>query len=108
MPDNFHYGGEVAFANPVYILATLLAGALVLVLRRDKAAFVFVFAGMIIPLGQAVTIGVAHFQMLRFLAIFGLIRIFKDRGNTDRDGRKWHPIDHAFFWLAIISFLATN
>jgi len=108
MPDNFHYGGEVAFANPLYILATLLAGVLVLVLRRDKAAAIFVFAGLIIPLGQAVTIAGAHFQMVRFLAFFGLLRIFKDRGSKDNAGRKWHPIDHAFFWLAIISFLATN
>jgi hypothetical protein len=108
MPDKFHYGGDVAFANPVYILATLLAGVLVLVLRRDKAASVFVFAGLIIPLGQALTIAGAHFQMVRFLAFFGLLRIFKDRGNKDSTDRKWHPIDHAFFWLAIISFLATN
>jgi hypothetical protein len=108
MPDNLRYGGEVAFANPVYLLATLLAGVLILLLRRDKAAAVFVFAGLIIPLGQAVTIAGAHFHMLRFLALFGLIRIFKDRGVYKDNPRPLHPIDRAFVWLSLITFAASN
>jgi hypothetical protein len=108
MPENLHYGGEVATANVVYLLVTLLAGVMMLILRRDKAGFVYVFTGLLIPLGQAVNIATLHFHMLRILVLFGLIRILMDRASETNKSAKLHSIDKAFIGLSVVSFVATN
>jgi hypothetical protein len=108
MPENLHYGGEVAAANAVYLLITLLSGVLMLILRRDKAGFVYVFTGLLIPLGQAVNVATLHFHMLRILVVFGLIRMLMDRSSETDKRAKLHSIDKAFIGLAVVSFIATN
>src|SRR5882762_10406156 len=95
-PENIRYGGTVAAAHPAYILAMLLAGLLILFLRREKAIYPLIIAGLIIPFGQAIIIFGAHFQMLRFLVIFGWARMLGSKlRKTDGDNRRQglHPID---------------
>src|SRR6266566_5138020 len=99
-PENLRYGGTVAAAHPVYILAMLLAGLLILFLRREKAIYPLIIVGLILPYGQAVTVFSAHFQMLRFLILFGWTRMLWSRlRNTSGEDRSQglHPIDKACF-----------
>jgi hypothetical protein len=108
MPENFHYGGVVPLAHPAYILAMLLAGLLVLLLRRDKAITPFVLAGMIIPYGQAVTFAGVHFSMLRLLSMIGMVRVCSDIFTEKAERGKLHPIDKAFLSLIVVTFVTTN
>src|SRR6266513_1512995 len=98
-PENLRYGGTVAAAHPVYILAMLLAGLLILFLRREKAIYPLIIVGLILPYGQAITVFSAHFQMLRFLILFGWTRMLWSRlRNPSGEDRSQglHPIDKAF------------
>jgi hypothetical protein len=109
-PENLRYGGTVAAAHPIYILAMLLAGLLILFLRREKAIYPLIIAGMIIPYGQAITVSGAHFQMLRFLILFGWTRMLwsklrKTGGEVRSQGL--HPIDKVFIALTIIFLITT-
>jgi len=104
-PENLRYGGTVAAAHPAYVLAMLLAGLLILFLRREKAIYPLIIVGMIIPYGQALTVFGAHFQMLRFLILFGWTRIVWSRlQNKDGDNKskRLHPVDKVFIGLTII------
>jgi hypothetical protein len=109
-PENIRYGGTVAAAHPAYILAMLLAGLLILFLRREKAIYPLIIAGLIIPFGQAIIIFGAHFQMLRFLVIFGWARMLWSKlRKTDGDNRRQglHPIDKAFIALIAVILITT-
>jgi len=107
-PENLRYGGTVAAAHPAYILAMLLAGLLILFLRREKAVYPLIIFGMIIPFGQAIIIFGAHFQMIRFLILFGWTSMLwskfrKMRGEDKSHGL--HPIDKAFIALIAVTLI---
>ncbi len=109
-PENLRYGGTVAAAHPVYILAMLLAGLLILFLRREKAIYPLIIVGLILPYGQAVTVFSAHFQMLRFLILFGWTRMLWSRlRNTSGEDRSQglHPIDKAFIAMVGVILITT-
>lgn len=109
-PENLRYGGTVAAAHPAYILAMLLAGLLILFLRREKAIYPLIIFGMIIPYGQAITVFGAHFQMIRFLILFGWTRMLWNKlrktGGEDRS-HGLHPIDKAFIALIAVTLITT-
>ncbi len=107
-PENLRYGGTVAAAHPAYVLAMLLAGLLILFLRREKAVYPLIIFGMIIPFGQAIIIFGAHFQMIRILILFGWTRMLwsklrKMRGEDKSHGL--HPIDNAFIALIAVTLI---
>jgi hypothetical protein len=109
-PENLRYGGAVAVAHLAYVLAMILGGLLILFLRREKAIYPLIIFGMIIPYGQALTIFGAHFQMLRFLILFGWARIVWSRlqnRDTDNKSKGLHPIDKVFIALIAVSVITT-
>src|SRR5271163_1571656 len=107
-PDNLRFGGAVPDANPIYIVVALLAGILLLFLRRDKAIYPFIIVSMVIPFGQAITIAGVHFQMLRLISMFGMVRVFWALVRKEIGFGPLHPIDKAFALLSVIGFLASN
>jgi hypothetical protein len=109
-PENLRYGGTVAAAHPIYILAMLLAGLLILFLRREKVIYPLIIVGMIIPYGQAITVFGAHFQMLRFLILFGWTRMLWNKlrkTGVENRSHGLHPIDKAFIALIAVFLINT-
>jgi hypothetical protein len=107
--QNLHFGGEAAPATHVAIGLMICFGILILVVKRKYEIYPFLFGAFFIPFKQAINIGGAHFQMLRFLAIFGLVRLCWD-GLILRKVQpvfgKLHPVDRAFIYLTLVSAIA--
>jgi hypothetical protein len=80
-PQNLRFGGGVSGTalNPAILLVILIAGALIVFLPRRRVIVPFLLASILIPMDQVLLIGSLHFPMLRLLALFGLIRIIKDK-----------------------------
>lgn len=80
-PQNLRFGGGVSdtILNPAVLFVILLAGALILFWPRKRAIVPFLLASILIPMDQVLVIGSLHFPMLRLLALFGFVRIIKDK-----------------------------
>ena len=65
--------------NPAVLILILIAGALICFWPRRRAVVPFLLASILIPMDQVLLIGSLHFPMLRLLALFGFIRIIKDK-----------------------------
>ena len=71
--QHLHFGGGVSetVLNPVVFAVVLIAGVLICVWPRQKAAMAFLVAALLIPEDQVLLIGPAHFPMLRVLVRVG-------------------------------------
>ncbi len=80
-PQNLKFGGGVSetVLNPAVLILILIAGALICFWPRRRAVVPFLLASILIPMDQVLLIGSLHFPMLRLLALFGFIRIIKDK-----------------------------
>lgn len=80
-PQHLKFGGGVSetVLNPGVLLVILIAGALICFWPRRRAIVPFLLASILIPMDQVLMIGSAHFPMLRLLALFGFVRIIKDK-----------------------------
>ena len=106
--ENLRYGGDVAAANPVYVVAMLLAGICILVSKRDRVMFPLLAAWLMIPYSQAITAFGIHFQMFRFLIAFGWLRvIFRSTRAPDAGEFKASPIDKVFVALSFAILFST-
>lgn len=83
-PQNLKFGGGVAGSvfSPAILALVLMAGVLLLIWPRQKAAIIFLAASLLIPMDQVVLIGPAHFPMLRILILFGIVRMAKARSAS--------------------------
>jgi hypothetical protein len=83
-PQNFKFGGGVSetVLHPAVLLVILIAGVLICIWPRKKAAAAFLVASLLIPMDQVLLIGPAHFPMLRILILFGIFRMVKDKVNS--------------------------
>lgn len=110
MHEHLRFGGGVSesVVHPAVLLAILIAGVLICILRRDKAVSAFLAAALLIPMDQVVMIGPAHFSMVRVLVLFGIVRILKDKLSSNRPlfsgGR--NQLDLVVILLAV--FVALN
>jgi hypothetical protein len=75
MPERFGSGGETQ-VHPFIVVAMLLAGALILFLRRKHVMVPFLATALLIPMDQVLVLGTFHFQMLRILILFGCLTMF--------------------------------
>ncbi len=82
--QHLHFGGGVSetVLNPVVFAVVLIAGVLICVWPRQKAAMAFLVAALLIPEDQVLLIGPAHFPMLRVLVLFGIIRMLKEKTSS--------------------------
>jgi hypothetical protein len=75
MPERFGGGGETQ-VHPIIVVAVLLAGTLILFLRRKHVIAPFLAAALLIPMDQVLVLGTFHFQMVRILILFGSLAMF--------------------------------
>ncbi|GAC1671385.1 MAG: hypothetical protein NVS9B4_26870 [Candidatus Acidiferrum sp.] len=110
IPENLKYGGgsSASTFTPVGLVLMLIAGIAILLLPRRHAIFAFLFGALFIPFTQNVTVSGIHFQLLRFVTAFALMRVFwshfvtrKEKAPIDR----LHPIDKAFIYFTLASAL---
>ncbi|MGA6980003.1 MAG: hypothetical protein WCC95_10530 [Candidatus Sulfotelmatobacter sp.] len=80
-PQHFKFGGGVSetVLHPAVLILILIAGVLICIWPRQKAAAAFLAASLLIPMDQVLLVGPAHFPMLRVLVFFGFFRIVRDR-----------------------------
>jgi hypothetical protein len=108
-PRDLKFGGGVAdtVLNPVVLVLILIAGAMICFAPRQKALAAFLTAGIVIPIDQVLVLAGVHFPMLRVLAIFGFVRILKER----RPSKIWlfaggfNKLDGAVILLAVTTAL---
>jgi hypothetical protein len=83
-PQHLRFGGGVSSTvlNSGVLLVILIAGALICFWPRRRAIIPFLLASILIPMDQVLLIGSLHFPMLRLLALFGFIRIIKDKVSS--------------------------
>ena len=81
IPENLQFGGGTGgtFLSPIVLVAILIAGIFICFSSRRKALVAFLAAAILIPPDQVLLLGGVHFPMLRLLAIFGIVRILRDR-----------------------------
>lgn len=83
-PQHLRFGGGVteSIVNPLVLALVLIVGALILVWPRSKIIAPLIAAFILIPMDQVLFIGGMHFPMLRFLALFGLARLVRDKFSS--------------------------
>lgn len=106
---NLNFGGGVADSavNPLVLAVVLIAGILICVLPRTKALVPFLAVGIMIPTNQVLVLGGAHFPMVRLLAVFGLLRVFRDRifGNEKTFTGGMNGIDWAILIMMVFTLI---
>jgi hypothetical protein len=80
-PQNLRFGGgpSETVLNPLVLALVLIVGVLVLVWPRSKIIAPLIATFILIPMDQVLLIGGMHFPMLRFLALFGIVRLVRDK-----------------------------
>src|SRR5258707_6155232 len=80
-PQNIRFGGGVSATvlNPFVLVVILIAGIMICFSPRRRVIVPFLLASLLIPMDQVLLIGSLHFPMLRLLALFGFVRIIKDK-----------------------------
>jgi hypothetical protein len=80
-PKNFKFGGGVAdsVVNPAVLVLILIVGILILVGPRHRIIRAFIAAAILIPIDQVLVIFGLHFPMLRVMALFGIVRLARER-----------------------------
>ncbi len=108
-PQNLNFGGGTAetVVNPVVLAVVLIAGVLICVLPRRKAIAPLLAIGIMIPIDQVLAISGLHFPMLRVVAVFGLVRVLRDRltGKGDVFSGGINGIDWAVIVLTVFTLV---
>ena len=103
--------GGASNVTPASIAILVIAAVMVFAFPRKTALTAFLYAAMVVPFSTAFVISGIHLQLLRFLIIPALIRIFME-SNKDRPILgTLHPIDKAVFAFQAVScvaFIALN
>jgi hypothetical protein len=75
-PANNRFGGgaTATLLHPLVAVGMLIAIVLILTVPRKTGIVPFLFAVLMIPIGQVVVIGGVHFTMMRILILAGLAR----------------------------------
>jgi len=104
------FGGGVSetVLNPVVLLLVLVVGVLVLVRPRSNIIGPLIAAFILIPMDQVLLIGGLHFPMLRFLALFGIARLIREKLSSGCEifSGGVNKIDVAVISFAIVTALA--
>jgi hypothetical protein len=108
-PRDLKFGGGVSdtVLNPAVLILILIAGAIICFAPRQKALAAFLAAGILIPIDQVLVLAGVHFPMLRVLAIFGFVRIFREKHSS----KTWlfvggfNKLDGAVILLAVTTAL---
>jgi hypothetical protein len=93
---------------PGTLLLLVVASALILMLPRKYAVIPFIFASLMIPLGQVVVIGGLHFMVFRILILAGWVRLVASGMlfPPQTAGFKLNSIDRAVMWWVLANSVA--
>src|SRR5580698_2790669 len=98
-PQNFYLGGggETLMTLPGAIIL-LIAGVLILSLRRKYVIIPVLLAIFLVPQGELLVVSGFHLTPARLIALFGWMRILwtKFSNGSDVIGETWNSIDSAF------------
>lgn len=85
VPENLRFGGGVSGSvfSPIVAIILFLAVVLMCILPRRKVIAPFLITAILIPADQILVLGGLHFNPLRILLLFGLVRIFIIKGRGD-------------------------
>lgn len=110
MPEHLHFGGGASetVLNPLVLAAMLVAIVLVLTLPRRQLAVPFLTVVFLVPLGQQIYAGGAHWLVLRIVVLAGCLRLLieKVKGNGWLFRSGLNGIDRAFAVWACCAGLA--
>ncbi len=108
-PQNLRFGGGVqhTFLSPVVLLAILIAGVVICVCDRRKALPAFLLAAILVPPDQVLLLAGIHFPMLRILAIFGFVRLLRDKFSRNESifSGGLNIIDKAIIALSLFTLI---
>lgn len=95
--------------NPVVLAATILAIVLILLLPRRYAIVPVFILTFLVPLGQSVVLGGAHFYVARIIILAGLLRLIAAASSASGTGflaGGFNSIDSAFLWCTIFQVVS--
>lgn len=109
-PENLRFGGGVSGTvfNPAVALLLVFAGVLMCILPQKKALVPFLLTSILIPSDQVLVVAGLHFNLLRLLIFFGMIRIFiiKGRGEWNVFSGGLNRVDKLMILLSVTSAVA--
>lgn len=109
-PQHIKFGGGVAdtVLNPLVLLLVLLVGLVMLFRPRGKTIAPFLAAAILIPIDQVLVIGGLHFPMMRLLALFGILRLVREKiaSKTPVFGGGLNNIDLSVIFLTLSTAVA--
>jgi len=104
------YGGGAASTvlHPLVAVALLITIALIFILPRKYVIVPYLLNIFLVPLGQVVVLGGAHFTIYRIIALFGCARLLREKlSSHDRLlAGGFNSIDRAFLWSTLLSSVA--
>ena len=109
-PEHFRFGGGISetVLHPLVLVLVLIVGVIVLVRPRIYVIAPLIAAFILIPMDQVLLIGSFHFPMMRFLALFGFVRLAWEKFFAKREifSGGVNKIDVAVISFAIVTGLA--
>ena len=105
-PEHLKFGGGPAgtILNPIVLLLILLVGVMILFRPRKTLIVPFFAAAILIPMDQVLLLGGLHFPMLRLLALFGNVRLMREK----RSGASIFSGGISKVDIAVISFAVST
>jgi hypothetical protein len=106
IPENLKFGGQGGDpASIASLCMMLLAGILVLAMKKKYAIYPFLLGALIIPYAQVIVIGSVHLQMLRFLTMFGMARLIYEKYSHKDEPLigGLQAIDRAYIYFTVVS-----
>jgi len=104
-PQNFYLGGGVTGTTLTLpgAIILLVAGILILCLRRKHVIIPVLFAVFIVPQGQILVVSGFHLSPTRVVSLIGWTRILWTQLSSGADifGDLWNSIDSAFLWCEV-------
>ena len=81
MPKNFYLGGGLGetLISPAAAVLIVLCVAVVVFLPRRYAITFALLGALLIPAGNVVVVGGIHLQAVRFIALFGILRLLRSK-----------------------------
>ena len=106
MRENFFFGGgaSTSWMTPAALAITLVAAMLLLVLPRKQAPAPILIVAFLIPFGQQIMVGGAHFFAIRIVIMAGLCRLLAAKISSSKTlfPAGFNGIDKAFSLLLVV------
>jgi len=80
-PEHLKFGGGVAetVLNPIVLFVVVVVGMVILFRPRRNVIAPLIAAAILIPIDQVLVVGGLHFPMMRLLALFGILRVVREK-----------------------------